>query len=140
MVTIFTTAKDFTKEFSIIQRNALSSWRSLSDDLEIIIMGNSVGALEAANEFNAIFLPDVKVSSKNIPLVSGLFLYAQKVAKNDNLCYINCDIVLNDDILNAFLIIQKNFKRYLGVCYRFNIECNQEYNFNNSRDRDKFFG
>ena len=47
MITIFTTPKDFKNEFEIIQKNAINSWRVLSNDIEIIIMGNSIGSKDS---------------------------------------------------------------------------------------------
>ena len=42
MITIFSTPKDFDGEFEIIQKNAMSSWRAISKDIEIIIMGDVI--------------------------------------------------------------------------------------------------
>ena len=53
MITIFSTHKNFEGIFNTIQINALSSWRALSTEIEIIIFGDSKGGKEAANEINA---------------------------------------------------------------------------------------
>ena len=42
MITIFCTPKNFEGIFDIVQKNAIRSWRYLSDDLEIIIFGKSI--------------------------------------------------------------------------------------------------
>ena len=41
MITIFCTPKNFEGIFDIIQKNAIRSWRYLSEDLEIIIFEKS---------------------------------------------------------------------------------------------------
>ena len=46
MITIFCTPKNFEGIFDIIQKNALRSWRNLSDDLEIIIFGKENNKFE----------------------------------------------------------------------------------------------
>ena len=48
MITLFTTPKDFTGIFKVIQTNALNSWRVISHDIQIIIMGNSDGSKDVA--------------------------------------------------------------------------------------------
>ena len=50
MLSIFTTTKDFIGEFDNIQQNAINSWRSLSDEIEIMIMGRAHGAEEMAKK------------------------------------------------------------------------------------------
>ena len=62
MITIFTTTKNFEGEFEIIQENALSNWRTLSNQIEIFIMGDSIGAKEAAIRNNAKYIKDNKIS------------------------------------------------------------------------------
>ena len=64
MITIFCTPKNFEGIFDIIQKNALRSWRYLSDDLEIIIFGKSKGAQKISDEVKGIYYPDVKVFKK----------------------------------------------------------------------------
>ena len=129
MITIFCTPKDFIGEFSIIQKNALFSWRSISNDIEILIMGNSDGTREISKEVNGIHVEDIEYSNENVPLVSSLFSNAQRIAKYDSICYLNSDIIISDEIFNAFSTIKNKFSRYLGIAYRYNINCKKQYNF-----------
>ena len=54
--------KNFEGIFDIIQKNAIRSWRHLSNDIEIIIFGDSKGAKEISDEVEGIYYPDVKCS------------------------------------------------------------------------------
>ena len=60
MITLFSTHKNFTGIFDIIQTNALNNWRSISPDIQIIIIGNSKGSKEIASAINADYVPEVK--------------------------------------------------------------------------------
>ena len=83
MLTIFTTPKDFTGEFDFIQRNALYSWRSISEEIEIIIIGDSLGAKKAAKLISAKYIQDVATSSQGTPTISGLLETGEKCANNN---------------------------------------------------------
>ena len=94
MITLFTTPKNFTGIFKMIQLNALRSWRALSPDIQIIIFGDSDGSQEAAEEIQAEYIPRVQCSPQGVPLLSDLFRQAQKVAKYSIMTFINADIIL----------------------------------------------
>ena len=78
MITLFSTPKDFIGIFKTIQTNALRSWRQLSPDIQIIIMGNSKGSHEMAEEIGAEFIPNIRCSKEGTPLLSDLFSHAKK--------------------------------------------------------------
>ena len=51
MLTIFTIPKCFRGHISVIQRNAIRSWRMLRPECEIILFGDEEGMKEVAEEF-----------------------------------------------------------------------------------------
>ena len=75
MITLFSTPKDFVGIFKNIQLNALRSWRALSPDIQIIILGDSEGSREAADEIQAEYIEDVQCSPRGVPILSDLFQY-----------------------------------------------------------------
>ena len=81
MITIFTTTKDFTGIYEIIQMNALKSWRYISPDIEIIIFGDSKGSKEAAKVINAKYIPDIKYSPYHTPILSDLLYRTDTISK-----------------------------------------------------------
>ena len=101
MITIFSTPKNFNGKFKTIQLNAIRSWRNLSSDIQIIILGNSKGCKEMANEINADYIPNVKCSPQGTPLLSDLFFQAKKNANYNTLTFINADIILPNNFLSS---------------------------------------
>ncbi|MBH10199.1 MAG: hypothetical protein CMG74_07590 [Candidatus Marinimicrobia bacterium] len=139
MLTIFTTPKDFDEEFDIIQRNALCSWRAVSNDLEIIILGDSLGAEEAATSINAKYIANVEKSVKGTPTISGMFTAVEKYAKNNLLCYVNADIVLPKNIMNISSILSEQIKKFMAVGYRWDLDVSELINFNDDQVSRKFW-
>ena len=94
MITIFSTPKDFINQYQIIQNNAFESWRALSPEIQIIILGNSIGSKNAAKSISADYIPNVLCSYEGTPLLSNLFYKAQEKAKYSVMLFINSDIIL----------------------------------------------
>ena len=113
MITLFTTTKDFTGIYKTIQMNALKSWRSISNDIEIIILGDSKGSKEAAEEVGAEYIPHVKCSDQGTPLLSDLFQQADERAKYSILTFINADIILPNNFLSSIQIASSAFNKFL---------------------------
>ena len=102
MITIFCTPKNFDGIFDIIQKNAIRSWRYLSEDLEIIIFGKSKGSQEISNEIKGIHYPDVKCSKNGVPFLSDMLQKASRIASFNVLLFINSDIVLPKNSIEVF--------------------------------------
>ena len=139
MITIFTTPKDFKNEFEIIQKNAINSWRALSNDIEIIIMGNSFGAKEVADSIKAIYIKNVPSSESDVPTLPGLFKTAEKSARYELLCYINADIILPKNFLDVINLLKKNGKNFLAVGHRWDLKVKKEINFYDSKMNNTFW-
>ena len=130
MISLFTIPKAFKKEFDLIQKNAIKSWKLLSYDIEIILFGDEEGISQVANEIGLKHIPEVKKNKFGTPLVSDIFEKAQKISKNDILCYINCDIILTSDFLKIFEVI-RNEEKFLIVGRRWDLDLKEEINFEN---------
>lgn len=127
MVTIFTTAKPFTGKVKISQMNALRSWEVLNSDIEIILFGNGEGYKEAAEELGLLHIPDVQVSEKGTPLVSSMFELAALHGRHDLQAYVNCDIILMEDFVEAAKRV--DFEHFMMVGQRWDIDVNEEIDF-----------
>ena len=138
MITIFCTPKNFDGIFDVIQKNALRSWRKISPDIEIIIFGDSYGACEMAKEINGIYYPDVKCSESGVPLLSDLFLNANKLCSFDTLMFINSDIIIPQNILSALNYVRDSFPRFLSVGFRWDMDVTNKIDFENN-DEVEFF-
>lgn len=101
MITIFGIPKPFTGHINVIQRNAILSWLKLRPQCEVILLGNEEGVAQFAAEFNIKHIPDVKVSKFGTPLVADAFDRVKKIAKFGIHAYLNSDIILLSDFMEA---------------------------------------
>jgi hypothetical protein len=134
MLTIFTTPKPFVGIFETIQINAIKSWKNLSPEIEVILLGNDLGVAEISDKYGCIHIPNVPLSDFGTPLVSGLFSEAEIVAKNDILCYVNCDIIFNNTLLESIRIV-KSWKKFLLVGQRYDVDILEALNLMVSQNR-----
>jgi len=139
MITLFSTPKDFIGIFKIIQTNALRSWRHLSPDIQIIIMGDSQGSYEMAEEIGAEFIPNIQCSKEGTPLLSDLFRQAQKKARFSIMTFINADIILPVNFLNAVNIAAKRFNQFLLIGHRWDMDVNTVVDFQDSQAANHFW-
>jgi hypothetical protein len=101
MITLFTLPKPFVGHIGMIQRNALESWTRLHPDIDVLVFGDEVGTAEVAAELDVRHFPDVDVNEYGTPLISRYFREAEGAARHPRLCYVNADIVLFPDLLDA---------------------------------------
>jgi len=129
MLTIFALPKPFLGHTGIIQNNAIQSWTMLRPSCEIILFGDEEGTAEAAVKFGAQHIPEVECNEYGTPLVNSLFISAQKVGGHELVCYVNADIILMSDFLEAIRKIQK--QSFLLIGRRWDVEVKEPINFNN---------
>lgn len=122
MLTLFTTAKPFRGHSGIIQRNALQSWKTLHPDIEIILFGDDEGAAEAAQEFGLRHEAHVERNAWGTKRLDYMFARAQAIARNEILCYINCDIMLMQDFWRAVERVRAMHREFLMVGRRWDTD------------------
>lgn len=129
MLTLFTTPKPFVGHTAIIQRNALKSWMVLHPDVEVILFGDEEGAGESAREFGIRHIPQVERAPEGAKLLGSFFDPAQRIARHDILCYLNCDIILTSDFLRALSAVRAEYKSFLIVGRRWDTDILESINF-----------
>ena len=129
MLTIFTTPKPFVGHIAVIQRNALKSWTLLHPSVEIILFGDEEGAPEVAREFGLRHEPQVERNEAGLKRIDWLFDRAQELARNEILCYVNCDIVLAADFWRAVSRVVLKRRKFLMVGRRWDTEIDQAIDF-----------
>jgi len=129
MITLFTTAKPFTGQNGVIQRNALKSWTLLGPDVEVILFGDEPGAAEVARELNIRHDARVERLGGKLPYVNSLFLRAEQLARNDILCYANCDIVFLSDFCRAVARVREMLSSFLMVGRRWDTDITNSIDF-----------
>jgi hypothetical protein len=129
MLTIFATPKPFRGHIAVIQRNAIRSWTLLRPACEIILLGNDEGTADIAAELGVRHVPEVARNTFGTPLVSDLFKQAQQLSAHHLFCYVNSDIILMSDFMQAIqrVVVQKS--RFLLVGHRWNFDMKEALEF-----------
>jgi len=121
VLTIFATAKPFRGHDGIIQRNAVASWTRLRPQPEIILFGDEPGTADLCREFGLRHVPGLACTELGAPLLPDLFEKAQRIAAHDVLCYVNSDIMLMGDFLDALHTVSEAQRRFLVVGRRWDV-------------------
>jgi hypothetical protein len=124
-LTLFALPKAFKGHFGLIQRNAISQWVRLQPRPEIILFGDEEGTAEIAQEFDVRHVSEVRRNQYGTPLLSDLFEKAQTLASCNVLCYVNADIVLLGDFMNAVQRVASWRNRFLVVGRRTNVDLDE---------------
>jgi hypothetical protein len=123
MITIFTIPKPFVGEAEVIQKNAIKSWLKLNPKPEIFLMGDDFGVKETAEELCVVCMDAIKKNEFGTPLLSSAFNEAKANAKNNILVYINCDIILQQDFIEAVKKFnENNLSQFLMSGRRIDVE------------------
>ena len=129
MLTIFASPKAFRGHSAVIQRNAIRSWTLLRPTCEIILMGNDEGTAEIAAELDLRYVPDIARNTFGTPLVSDMFKQAQQLGSNNLFCYVNSDIILMSDFMQAIQRVVDQKRRFLLVGHRWNLDVKEVLEF-----------
>ena len=126
MLTIFATPKPFKGHIDIIQRNAIASWCRLAPACEVFLCGVDDMA-SVAKEFNVHHLPDVAVSQYGTPLLDSVFAEVRRHASFPIVCYVNADIMLLQDLIDA--VRRVRLTDFLLVGQRWNVNLDRPWDF-----------
>ena len=130
LITLFTAPKPFTNpHIARIQRNALRSWQALGSEVEVVLIGQEEGLAEAAAEFGFAHLPEVARNALGTPLVSAIFELGRNFSNSPLLAYVNADIILFPEFLQAARAVSAACERFLIVGQRWDLEVTQELSF-----------
>lgn len=129
MLTIFSTPKPFKGHIEVIQRNALQSWKRLYSEVEVILFGDDEGAAEICREFGLRHEPEVLRSALGTKRLDSIFSRAQETARHANICYVNCDIVLTQDFVEAHRRVASLKQKYLMIGRRWDMNIKAPLDF-----------
>lgn len=121
MISILCSPKPFAGINEWNQLNALNSWRGIADDIEIILFGTSHGAAEAAKRVNAIHVAQIETSESGAPMFNCMVKYADEYARYPLRLYVNSDILLTRNIVDAILAASKKFVKFLAIGERLDL-------------------
>jgi hypothetical protein len=127
-LTLFTIPKGFADpHISLIQRNALASWRRLAPEVEVLVMGDDPGVAEAAREYGATHVPEIARNQFGTPLLDSAYREAAARGSGEVLCYVNADIVLLEDLVAAVRLLPH--EPYLAIGRRWDCDVHSPLNF-----------
>lgn len=136
LMTIFTAPKPFVHpHIAMIQRNAIRSWLQLGSEVQVVLIGGEAGLAEAAEELGVLHLPQVKRNAQGTPLVSSIFELARQVSDSPLLTYVNADVLLFPDLLQAARQVQQQAERFLIVGQRWDLAVKQPLDFSDGWQR-----
>jgi len=145
-LTIFSAPKPFTDpHISIIQKNAIRSWQNIGEDVDVLLIGDEEGMAEVAVDLGVRHLPDVECNEMGTPLVSSIFDLARADNPAPVLAYINADILVMSDFLEAARLVASQVKDFLVIGQRWDLDVCIELDYDPSwearlRDNVKFNG
>ncbi len=129
MITFFATGKPFEGHSGVIQRNALKSWKLLHRDVEVILFGDEAGVREICAELRLRHEPEARKHESGMKYLDYMFRRAQEIARNDFLCYSNCDIVQFLELIAAMEKARAWRKEFLLVGRRWDTDVTDPVDF-----------
>jgi len=129
LLTIFSIPKPFTGEMGVMQRNAIKSWTLLRPNCEVILMGDDEGTDEAAADLGVRHIPDLNRNEYGTPLLDHAFQLADAEGKFPLNCWVNADIILMDDILEAVKVVQERTDWFLMTAQRTDLDLAEPLDF-----------
>jgi hypothetical protein len=129
MLTIFAIPRAFEGHKGIIQRNAITSWTALHPRPEILLFGDDPGTAEICRELNLIHVPELARTLYGAPLLADLFEKAQRLAHHNLLSYVNADIILLGDFLDALRTVAARKEKFLMVGRRWDVSLERLWDF-----------
>ncbi len=122
MLSIFTCPKPFTDpHIRIIQRNALTSWTHLVPRPEIFVIGEEEGTAQICDELDLSHEPRVARNEFDTPLLDDVMRLVHQSAAHRLLAYVNADIILTGDLMEAIQNLDAAADAFVGVGGRVNL-------------------
>ena len=128
-LTILATPKAFRGHIGVIQWNAITSWRKLVPRPDVFLFGEEEGAAETASELGIGHLRDVAPTEFGTPRLDDLLRGAREVARTPLLAFVNSDIILLQEFLDAVGSVADKLPQFLIVAHRLNIELHRSLDF-----------
>lgn len=129
-LTIFSAPKPFTDaHIHTIQCNAIQSWLNLGPDVEVLLIGDEPGMGKVAGEFGVCQFKDVACNESGTPLVSSIFQLARSASQSPLLAYVNADILLMPDFIQAVEDTYAQSERFVLLGQRWDLDVRQRLDF-----------
>lgn len=129
-LTVFTAPKPFTNShIALIQRNAIRSWLALGPEVDVLVVGDEPGIAENCREIGARHLPDVARNAQGTPRIDSIFALARQASDSPLLAYVNADVILLPDVIQAAHSVAKQSRSFLIVGQRWDLAVTEELEY-----------
>lgn len=136
-LTLFSVPKAFEGHIGVIQSNAIKSWQQLSDDIEVLLIGDDPGVKDFARQNDVPHVGHVERNEFGTPLLSHVFEIAHAKSCTDYLMFVNCDIILTSDLLVFVnLLSEIEVQEFLAIGMRMDFDQHDEIEFHSDWERD----
>jgi hypothetical protein len=115
MLTVFSTCRAFEGCYEFIQTNAVTSWTRLDPRPEVILFGDEDGGAEVARRLDCAHASRIDRHACGLPYVGALFGAARALASHDLMAYVNADLILFQDFMDAVRTVSERFGRFLMI-------------------------
>jgi hypothetical protein len=134
MLTLFSVPKPFRGHIGTIQRNAIESWLRLRPSCEIILLGDEEGTAGVAAEFGVRHDGEIAKNEFGTPLVDSILMKPEIEAAHPYMCYVNADILLMNDFMEAVRWVVAEQRFFLLVGQRWDLDVMVPLDFSNDWD------
>jgi hypothetical protein len=143
-ITIFSAPKAFTNSHvAVIQCNAMRSWLHLGKEVTAAVIGEEAGMAEAVAEVNADVTRDIDLhqftdvarNSAGTPLVSSIFALARQASPSPVMAYVNADILLLPDFVQAVRCVAEQSRKFLIIGQRWDLDLPSLFDFSTGWDQ-----
>ena len=129
-LTIFTTPKPFVNpHINIIQRNAIRNWTQFGEDVNVVMIGDEEGMAEVAAEYGVTHIKEVESNEKGIPYISSLFKIGREAFNSDVILYLNADILIFPDMIQAARDVAAQHEKFMVVGQRYDVDVTELVDF-----------
>lgn len=128
-LTILGVPKAFHGHIGVIQRNAISSWTSLHPRPDVRLYGTEDGMAEISASLGVRHETEIARNEFGTPMLDDLLARARNFTQTPFLCYVNNDIILLQEFLDAVTAVGRRFPQFLGVAHRLNIDLDEPLDF-----------
>ena len=130
LITLFSAPKPFINpHITIIQMNAIRSWMTLGNEVEVVLIGDEEGIEAAANQTGANYQGLVKRNEIGTPLISSIFSIGRQLNSSPLLAYINADILLFPNFVEVARKILDIQSKFLIVGQRWDMDIQEPLDF-----------
>ncbi len=122
MITLFAIPKPMEGEFERLQENAVGSWIRLGFGVETLLFGGERGVDAFARRLGLDHIAEVARNGYGTPRVDDLFAQAERIATQPLIGYINADIILGRNFLDAVRVLAAVERPFLAVGRRWDLD------------------